>query len=183
MATWTIDPIHSEVKFKVKHLVVSTVTGNFQTFGGTVEAEKEDFSDAKITFEADVDSINTHNPQRDGHLKSADFFLAEAHPKMTFVSKGIEKKSNNDFVVTGDLNIRGIAKEIKLNVTYNGTILGFGNQPVAGFEISGKVNRKDFGMTFDALTEAGGIIVGEEVKIEITAEMQKQAATELKQAA
>ncbi|MDP4237132.1 MAG: YceI family protein [Bacteroidota bacterium] len=183
MATWTIDPVHSEVKFKVKHLVVSTVTGNFQTFSGKLEAEKEDFSDAKISFEADVASINTHNEQRDGHLTSADFFLAGEHPKLTFVSKSIEKKSGSEYVVTGDLNIRGIAKEIKLDVTYNGTILGFGNQPVAGFEITGKVNRKDFGMTFDALTEAGGIIVGEEVKIEIEAEMQKQAAVELAKAA
>ena len=183
MATWTIDPIHSEVKFKVKHLVISTVTGNFNTFSGTLEAEKEDFSDAKISFEADVDSIDTHNAQRDGHLKSADFFLAADHPKMTFVSSGIKKTSGNNYIVTGDLNIRGIAKEITLDVTYNGTILGFGNQPVAGFEISGKVNRKDFGMTFDALTEAGGVIVSEEVKIEILAEMQKQAAPELKKAA
>jgi polyisoprenoid-binding protein YceI len=183
MATWTIDPIHSEVKFKVKHLVISTVTGNFNTFSGTLQAEKEDFSDAKISFEADVDSIDTNNAQRDGHLKSADFFLSTDHPKLTFVSKNIERKSGNDYVVTGDLSIRGIAKEIKLDVVYNGTILGFGNQPVAGFEITGKVNRKDFGMTFDALTEAGGIIVSEEVKIEILAEMQKQAPAELKKAA
>ncbi|MFI5264180.1 MAG: YceI family protein [Candidatus Kapaibacterium sp.] len=183
MATWTIDPIHSEVKFKVKHLVVSTVTGNFNTFSGKLEAEKKDFSDAKISFEADVDSINTHNEQRDGHLKSADFFLATEHPKLTFVSKSIEKKNNQDYVVTGDLSIRGISKEVKLDVAYNGTILGFGNQPVAGFEITGKVNRKDFGMTFDAFTEAGGVIVSEEVKIEILAEMQKQAPAELKKAA
>src|SRR5205823_13843607 len=114
MATWTIDPIHSEVKFKVKHLVVSSVVGNFQTFSGTLEAEKEDFSDAKITFEADVHSITTHNDQRDGHLKSADFFLAEEHPKLTFVSNSITKKNSNEFSVTGDLNIRGISKEVRL---------------------------------------------------------------------
>lgn len=183
MATWTIDPVHSEVKFKVKHLVVSTVTGNFKTFSGSLEAENPDFSDAKISFEADIDSINTHNEQRDGHLKSADFFLAHEHPKMTFVSKSLEKKSDGEYTVTGDLNIRGIAKEIKLDVAYNGTILGFGNQPVAGFEITGKINRKDFGMTFDGFTEAGGIIVSEEVKIELNLEMQKQAVTELKKAA
>ncbi|MFI5263949.1 MAG: YceI family protein [Candidatus Kapaibacterium sp.] len=183
MATWTIDPIHSEVKFKVKHLVVSTVTGNFNTFSGTLEAEKEDFSDAKISFEADIDSIDTHNAQRDGHLKSADFFLAADHPKMTFTSKRLEKKSGNDFTVTGDLSIRGISKEVKLDVVYNGTILGFGNQPVAGFEVTGKINRKDFGMTFDAFTEAGGMIVSEDVKVELLLEMQKQAAAELKKAA
>jgi len=182
MATWTIDPIHSEVKFKVKHLVVSSVVGNFQTFSGTLEAEKEDFTDAKINFEADVHSITTHNDQRDGHLKSADFFLAEEHPKMTFVSKSIAKTNANEYSVTGDLSIRGISNEVKLDVVYNGTILGFGNVPTAGFESTDKVNRKDFGMTFNALTEAGHIVVGEEVKIEIAAEVNKQAVA-LKQAA
>ncbi|MEP7236137.1 MAG: YceI family protein [Ignavibacteriota bacterium] len=183
MATWTIDPAHSEVTFKVKHLVISTVTGNFQTFSGTVEALKEDFSDAKINFEADVNSITTHNEQRDGHLKTADFFDSANHPKMTFVSKMVEKNSDGNLIVTGDLSIRGITKEVKLDATYNGTILGFGNQPTAGFEIKGKVNRKDFGMTFDALTEAGGIIVSEEVRIEIGTELKKEALVEIKQAA
>jgi polyisoprenoid-binding protein YceI len=183
MATWTIDPIHSEVKFKVKHLVVATVTGNFQTFGGTLEAEKEDFSDAKVSFEADIHSITTHNEQRDAHLKSADFFLAEEHPKMTFVTKSISKKSDSELAVTGDLSIRGITKEVKLDVTYSGTILGFGNVPTAGFEITGKISRKDFGMTFNGLTEAGHIAVSDEVKIEINLEVHKQAEVELKKAA
>lgn len=182
MAIWTIDPLHSEVKFKVKHLVVATVTGNFQTFSGTLGAEKEDFSDTKMTFDADIDSITTHNEQRDGHLKSADFFLAAEYPKMTFVSKSIEKKSDSDLVVTGDLSIRGITKEVKLNVDYSGTILGFGNVPTAGFEVTGKINRKDFGMTFNGLTEAGHIAVSDEVKIEINLEMHKQEVA-LKQAA
>jgi polyisoprenoid-binding protein YceI len=183
MATWTLDSVHSEVKFKVKHLVISSVVGNFKTFSGKLEAENPDFSDANISFEADVNSITTHNDQRDGHLKSADFFLAEEHPKMTFTSKSIEKKDENEYSVTGDLNIRGVSKEIKLNAIYNGTVLGFGNIPTAGFEITGKVNRKDFGMSFNALTEAGHIVVGEEVKIEILAELQKQAEVELKKAA
>jgi polyisoprenoid-binding protein YceI len=182
MATWTIDPIHSEVKFKVRHLVVATVTGNFQTFSATLESEKEDFSDAKVRFEADIDSITTHNEQRDGHLKSADFFLATEYPKMTFVSKSIEKKSDSELTVTGDLSIRGISKEVKLDVAYNGTIIGFGNVPAAGFEITGKINRKDFGMTFNGLTEAGQIAVSDEVKIEINLEMHKQEVA-LKQAA
>ena len=183
MSTWTIDPVHSEVKFKVKHLVVATVTGNFRTFSGTVEAEKPDFSDAKISFEADVASVTTHNEQRDGHLQSADFFEAAAHPKMTFASKSIASKSANEFVVTGDLSIRGISKEVKLDVEYNGTVLGFGKVPTAGFEIKGKVNRKDYGMTFNGLTEAGHIVVSEEVKIEVFAELNQQAPVELKKAA
>jgi polyisoprenoid-binding protein YceI len=182
MAIWTIDPAHSEVKFKVKHLVVATVTGNFQTFSGSLEAQTEDFSDAKVNFEAEIDSLTTHNEQRDGHLKSADFFLAAEHPKMTFVSKKIERVTNSELIVTGDLQIRGITKEVKLNAEYNGTVIGFGNVPTAGFDVTGKINRKDFGMEFNALTEAGHIAVSEEVKIEISLELHKQDIA-LKQAA
>ncbi len=173
MATWKIDTAHTEIKFKVKHLVVSTVTGQFNVFNGTVESEKADFSDAKISFEADVNSINTKNEQRDGHLKSADFFDAENHPKLTFVSKSITKKSDEDYVVVGDITIRGIKKEISLNVTYNGTTKGFGGIDVAGFEITGKLNRFDFGLQWNALTEAGGIVVSDEVRLEISAELNK----------
>src|SRR4051812_19290044 len=126
MSIWIIDPIHSEIKFKVKHLVVSTVTGSFKSFSGKVEAENPDFSDAKISFEADVASVTTNNEQRDGHLQTADFFDAANHPKMTFISKSIVKKSDSEYSVTGDLSIRGNVKEVTLNVTYNGTILGFG---------------------------------------------------------
>ena len=173
MTIWKVDPAHSEIKFKVKHLVVSTVTGQFNSFSGTVESEKADFSDAKISFEADVNSINTKNEQRDGYLKSADFFDAANHPKLTFVSKSISKKSDQDYVVIGDITIRGTKKEISLNVTYNGSTKGFGGVDVAGFEISGKLNRFDFGLQWNALTEAGGIVVSDEVKIEISAELNK----------
>lgn len=173
MATWKIDPAHSEIKFKVKHLVVSTVTGQFKVFDATVESEKSDFSDAKISFWADVNSIDTRNEQRDAHLKSADFFDAENHPKIVFESKAINKKSDNEYEVVGDLTIRGVTKEIKLNVTYNGTVKGFGGGEVAGFEMTGKLNRFDYGLQWNALTEAGGIVVGEEVKIEISCELTK----------
>jgi polyisoprenoid-binding protein YceI len=183
MALWSLDPIHSEIKFKVKHLMVAHVTGNFQTFSGTVEAEKEDFSDAKISFEANTDSVTTHNEQRDAHLKTADFFHAAEHPKMKFVSKSIEKKSDEDYTVKGDLTILGITKEVSLAVTYYGTAMGFGGVQVAGFEIHGKVNRQDFGLKFNALTETGGFVIGDEVKIDINVELHKQAAEALKQAA
>lgn len=173
MATWKIDPSHSEIKFKVKHLVVSTVTGQFDKFDATVEAQKPDFSDAKISFWADVNSINTRNEQRDAHLKSADFFDTLNYPRLEFTSKSIFKKSESDYEVTGDLTIRGTTKEIKLNVTYNGTVKGFGGTEVAGFEISGKLNRFDFGFQWNALTEAGGIVVSDEVKIEIACEFIK----------
>ena len=177
MTRWKIDPAHSEIKFKVKHLVVSTVTGQFNKFDAVVESDKADFTDAKISFEADVNSVDTKNEQRDTHLKSADFFDAANYPKLTFVSKSVNKKSDNEYEVTGDITIRGTKKEIKLNVTYNGTVKGFGGVEVAGFEITGKLNRFDFGLQWNALTEVGGVVVAEEVKLEIAAELQKSTDT------
>lgn len=173
MTTWKIDNAHSEINFKVKHLVVSTVTGHFNKFDASIETNKEDFSDAKINFEAEINSINTKNEQRDTHLKSADFFDAENHPKMKFISKSIKKLSDHELQVKGDLTIRGIKKEIILDVIYNGTVSGFGGIEVAGFEVRGKVNRFDFGLQWNALTEAGGVVVSNEVKIEILAEFNK----------
>jgi len=173
MTTWKIDPTHSEINFKVKHLVVSTVTGHFSKFDAAIETSKEDFSDAKINFEADINSIDTKNEQRDGHLKSADFFDAEKHPKMTFVSKSVKKISDHEMQVIGSLKLRGVTKEVTLDVIYNGTVAGFGGTEVAGFEVRGKVNRFDFGLQWNALTEAGGVVVSNEVKIEILAEFNK----------
>ncbi|NWF51082.1 MAG: YceI family protein [Ignavibacteriaceae bacterium] len=173
MTTWKIDPAHSEINFKVKHLLVSTVTGHFGGFDAQIESSKEDFSDAKIKFEADIDSIDTKNEQRDNHLKSPDFFDAANHPKMTFVSKSVKKISDHEMQVTGDLEIRGITKEISLDVIFNGVVSGFGGIEVAGFEVRGKLNRFDYGLQWNALTEAGGVIVSNEVKIEILAEFNK----------
>jgi polyisoprenoid-binding protein YceI len=176
MTTWKIDPVHSEINFKVKHLLVSTVTGRFDKFNATIDTNNEDFSDAKINFEADINSISTKNDQRDGHLKSADFFDAENYPKMTFVSKTIKRISDHELQVKGDLTIRGIKKEISLDVIYNGTVSGFGGSEVSGFEIRGKVNRFDYGLQWNALTETGGVVVSNEVKIEILAEFNKVQA-------
>lgn len=173
MTTWKIDPAHSEVKFKVKHLVVSTVTGHFNKFDAKVETANGDFADAKISFEAEIGSIDTKNEQRDGHLKSPDFFDAANHPKLTFVSKSFKKKANGEYELVGDLTVRGTKKETKLDVVYNGTVKGFGGVDVAGFEITGKINRQDFGLTWSALTEAGGVVVSDDVKFEINAEFLK----------
>jgi polyisoprenoid-binding protein YceI len=174
MATWKMDTAHSEVKFKVRHLVISTVTGNFDVFSGTAESSKEDFTDAKISFEADVNSIDTKNEQRNGHLKSADFFDAANHPKITFTSKSLRKKSGDEYELTGDLTIRGTTKELKLAVVYNGTVKGFGGSfDVAAFEISGKIKRQDFGLMWNGITETGGVVVSDEVKIEVFAEFVK----------
>ena len=173
MAKWQIDPAHSEVKFKVKHLVVSTVTGHFKDFSAVIEANQDDFSDARITFEADVNSISTNNEQRDAHLRSPDFFDAANHPRMTFRSKGVTRLSENEYEVTGDLTLRGRTRPITLDVTYNGTVAGFGGAKVAGFEIAGKINRFDYGLTWNAMTEAGGVVVSSDVKLDISAEFNQ----------
>ncbi len=170
MAQWTLDPAHSEIAFKVKHLVISTVTGQFKRFSGTVQANKPDFSDAHIQFEADIDSISTNNEQRDSHLKSPDFFDAAGYPKLSFASTSIARKSDGVYVLAGDLTIRGTKRRITLDANYNGTVKGFDGD-VAAFEITGKLNRKDFGLRWDATTEAGGIVVGDEVKLSIVVEL------------
>ncbi len=181
MKTWKIDSAHSEVKFKVKHLLVSTVSGKFNKFDAEIESPEDDFDNAKVTFSADIDSIDTGNAQRDGHLKSADFFDAENHPKISFISKSFKKVSEGNYKLTGDFSIRGVTKEITLDVEYNGKSRGFDNLEVAGFEITGKINRFDFGLEWNALTEAGGIVVGPDVKLEIFAEMKE--AVEVSKAA
>jgi len=174
MATWKMDTAHSEVKFKVKHLVVSTVSGHFENFSATAESSKPDFSDAVINFEADVNSIATKNAQRDGHLKSPDFFDAANHPKITFASKSFKPVSGDEYELQGDLTIRGITRAIKLTATYNGTVKGFGGSfDVAAFEVTGKIKRQEFGLTWNGLTETGGIVVSDEVKIEVFAEFVK----------
>ena len=170
MTTWKIDPVHSEINFNVKHLVISTVRGHFDKFDATIETGKEDFSDAKIEFEADVNSINTKNKQRDAHLRSADFFDAENYSKMTFKSTSVKKVSDYELQIKGKLTLRGVTKEITLDVIYNGKVNGLGGSDVAGFEVRGKLNRFDYGLQWNALTEAGGVIVSNEVKIEIFAE-------------
>jgi len=173
MTTWKIDPAHSEVNFKVKHLVVSTVSGHFGSFDATIETRDDDFANASVKFEADINTINTKNEQRDGHLKSPDFFDAASYPKMSFVSTSVKKTSDFEFRVTGNLTMRGVTKEIALDVIYNGTVSGFGATQVAGFEIRTRINRFDFGLTWSALTETGGVVVSNEVKIEILAEFNK----------
>lgn len=174
MSTWTIDTNHSEVSFKVKHLVISTASGKFTSFEGTLESDKEDFSDAKINFSADINSIHTGNEQRDGHLKSADFFDAVKFPKLSFVSSQLVHKSGNDYGLKGDFTMHGITKPIELAVELGGVQKDLYGNTVAGFELNGKINRQDFGLTWGAVTEAGGIVVSDEVKLHINAELIKK---------
>lgn len=175
MATYKIDPAHSEITFKVKHLVITTVTGHFTKFDATMESNQEDFSDAKISFEADVNSISTHNEQRDTHLKSADFFHAEQNPKITFQSTSFKKKDNNEYELNGDLTIFTVTKPLSLNVEYGGNVIDPWGQNKEGFEIEGKIKRSEFGLKWNAVTEAGGAVVSDDVRLILNVQMIKQA--------
>ncbi|RFZ94154.1 polyisoprenoid-binding protein [Mucilaginibacter conchicola] len=176
MATtkWVLDPMHSEVQFKVKHLVISTVTGSFKSFEGSLETENDDFSDAKVEFSLDVDSIDTNQSQRDEHLKGADFFDAASHPKISFKSTSFTK-DGDDYKLKGDLTIKGITKPVSLDVEHGGVATDFYGNNKAGFDVSGKINRKEFGLTWEGVTEAGSIVVGEDIKLTASIQFAKQA--------
>ena len=167
MATkWNLDPSHSEVQFKVKHMVISTVTGNFDHFNAGVESNDNNFSDAKFEFDAKVESINTKNADRDGHLKSADFFAAEQFPEMKFEStSGIQNGK-----IEGTLEIRGEKQPITLNADFGGVIKDPYGLTRAGFEFSGEINRKDYGLGWSQVTEAGGLVVSDKVKLLVNLE-------------
>ncbi len=162
---WTIDPTHSEIQFKIRHLMISNVTGQFTKFQGTVETNGQDFSTAKARFTADVDSISTNNPQRDAHLQNSDFFDGDNHPQLVFVSDKLVKQEDENYEIHGNLTMRGVTKKIILQGDFGGiTQDPWGNTRV-GFTVNGKLNRMDYGVSFGMLTETGGIALGEEVKI------------------
>lgn len=169
-STWIIDPMHSEVVFKVKHMMISTVTGQFEDFEGKLETTSDSFEDANFNVTIKTHSVNTKIKDRDAHLKSADFFDADSHPEISFVSTGY-----SDGELTGDLTIKGITKSVTLEVEYNGTAVDPYGQTKAGFEASGKINRKDFGLTWSAVTEAGSIVVSDTVTLLINVQFIKQS--------
>lgn len=173
-STWQLDPAHSKIGFTVTHLVISEVEGNFNKFDGKVISTKPDFSDSQIEFTADINSIDTDNEDRDKHLKSPDFFDAAKHDKLKFVSKSFKKVSENTFKVTGDLTIKGVTKPVTLDAVYGGTVKDPYGNTKAGFKLTGKINRKDFGLTWNALTEAGGAVVSDEVNLVAKVQLQKQ---------
>jgi len=171
---WKIDPTHSEVIFKVKHLMITTVTGYFTRFDLNVETEGDDFTKAgKISFSADIDSISTNNEQRDGHLKSADFFDSEKHPQLTFEGKSLTK-DGDDYKLNGDLTIRGITQNITVDVEYGGVVVDPYGQTKAGFTVNGKISRKAFGLTWSAVTEAGQVVVSDDIKVHAEIQLVKQ---------
>jgi len=170
---WVIDTTHSEVQFKVKHLVISTVTGAFKKFAGEVLSETDDFDGAKVSFSVDVDSIDTNQADRDGHLKSDDFFAASQHPNITFSNGTLKKVSGNNYKLAGTFTVRGVAKPLELDVEFGGIVKDPWGNTKAGFEINGKINRKDYGLTWSAVTEAGGMVVGDDVKLHLNVELAK----------
>lgn len=161
---WTIDPTHSEINFKAKHLVISTVTGKFKKFEGEAEASAQDFDGANVGFTADIDSIDTNQSDRDAHLKSGDFFDAEKFPKLKFAN-GVLVKNGGDYLLKGDLTIKDTTKPIELSVDFGGVADDPYGNTKAGFELEGKISRKDYGLTWNAVTEAGSVVVGDQIKI------------------
>lgn len=166
MATtkWTLDPTHSELQFKVKHLMITTVTGTLKSFSAELISEGDDFTDAEISFTGEIGSIDTGNNDRDNHLKSADFFDAGTHPTINFTSTDVEK-DGDDFIVTGNLTIKGETKTVKLTAEFGGIATDPWGNTKAGFTLSGKINRSEFGLTWNAALETGGVMVSEEVRI------------------
>jgi len=170
---WTIDKAHSKVQFTVTHLIISEVSGQFKSFDGNIESSKDDFTDAKIDFTMDVNSISTDNDARDKHLKSDDFFNAEKFPKITFKEKSLKKVDAKNYKLVGDFTIRDVTKEITLDVVYNGSIKDPWGNTKAGFKVKGEINRFDYNLKWNSLIEAGGAVVGKTVTMIIDLELQK----------
>jgi len=171
-ANWKVDASHSNVKFTVTHLVVSEVEGYFRVFDGSISAEKEDFSDANIQFSVDANSINTDNTNRDEHLKGDDFFNTAKFPSMTFKSTSFKKVSDKKYVLTGNLTIRDVTKQVSFDVTYNGKVKDPWGNTKSGFKASSSINRQDYKLTWSKLTEAGGAVVSDEVDIRLNLEFK-----------
>jgi polyisoprenoid-binding protein YceI len=168
--SWVIDKVHSHVGFSVKHMMVSTVRGRFKEYSGTLNLDAKDFTRSTFSGEIDVASIDTSNADRDNHLRTGDFFDAANHPKITFKSTRIEDKGDGAYVVHGDLTIRGVTKPVALDVDYHGTSKNPYGKTVTGFSARGTINRKDFGVSFNAILETGGVAVAEKVKLELDIE-------------
>lgn len=173
--TWNLDPSHSEVTFKVKHMMITNVSGNFSDFSVNVVSDGDDFTNAEVNFTAKTASVNTGSAQRDGHLQSPDFFDAEKHPEIKFKATKVEKVSDGNYKLHGDLTIKDVTKNIALDAEHG----GIGKDPYgnvkAGFTVTGKINRKDFGLSWNAALETGGVMVSEDVKINCEIQVVKAA--------
>ncbi|RTY87513.1 YceI family protein [Flavobacterium sp. GT3R68] len=176
MATtkWVIDPAHSEIGFKVKHMMFTNITGKFENYDATIVSDDDNFENATMEFSADIDSINTRNTDRDTHLKSGDFFNAENHPKLTFKASSFTKKADGEYELAGDLTMRGVTKFVKLDAEFSGLMKDPWGNTKAGLNISGKINRKDWGLNWNSALETGGVLVGEDVSLIIELQLAKQ---------
>ncbi|MFV0592809.1 MAG: YceI family protein [Draconibacterium sp.] len=172
--SWTLDPSHSEITFKVKHMMISNVRGEFKSFAASIDGE--DFETSKVIVTIDADSIFTNSTDRDNHLKSADFFDAENYKQLVFTSSSLKKSDDDEYKLTGLLTIKDISKEVTLDVEFGGTNKDPWGNEKAGFSISGKINRKDWGLNWNAALEAGGVMVSEEVKIQAEVQFVKQTS-------
>lgn len=171
---WNVDKMHSEVGFKVKHMMITNVSGTFGEFDVNATTQGDDFSTANIGFSVNIDSINTGVADRDGHLKSDDFFNAEAYPQMTFKSTGITKKDDENFTISGDLTIRDITKKVDFDAEFGGIVVDPYGQTKAGLTVSGKLKRSEFGLKWSAITEAGSIVVSDDIKLNGEIQLIKQ---------
>jgi polyisoprenoid-binding protein YceI len=172
---WVLDPAHSELGFKIKHLMISNVSGSFKSFQAEAETEEADFSTAQIKATAEIASIFTNNEQRDAHLRNSDFFEVEKYPELRFQSTKVEKTDSDTFHLYGDLTLKGVTRPVKLNVEFNGVTKDPWGGQRAGFVVTGKIKRSDWGINFNAALETGGVVLGEEVKIISEIQLVKQA--------
>jgi len=179
MATtkWVLDPTHSELGFKIKHLMISNVSGSLKSFQATIETQGEDFTTAQVSLSADMASISTNNDQRDAHLRNSDFFEVEKYPELKFTSTKLEKIDSDTFALFGDLTLKGVTRPVKLNVEFNGVAKDPWGGERAGFVVTGKINRSDFGINFNAALETGGVVLSEEVRILSEIQVVKQAVS------
>lgn len=164
--TWNLDAAHSEVTFRVKHLVIATVSGKFSKFSSAVTTEGDDFTTANIRFDVETGSIDTGVEARDNHLRSDDFFNSEAFPNLTFVATAIRQVDGSEHEIDGHLTIRDVTQPITLKADFGGIAKDPYGQVKAGFEVEGKIKRKEFGLSWNAMTEAGGAVVSDEVKFQ-----------------
>jgi len=176
LQTWSLDPSHSEIVFKVKHLMITNVKGEFKSFNGTIVAAGNDFSKAKINLTLDAASIFTNSTDRDAHLRSADFFDTEVFPELVFEGTAFSRLDDENFKLTGNLTMKGITKEVTLDVEFGGLMKDPWGNEKAGFSVSGKLNRKDWGLNWNAALESGGVLVSEEVRINAEVQFVKQVA-------
>lgn len=171
---WALDKVHTQIQFKVKHLMITTITGNFSEYEAFVETEGVDFNTAKISFTADTASVSTGNFDRDKHIRSIDFFDVENHPQLKFVSTGVKKlDEKGNYKLYGDLTIRDVTKNVELDVEFSGMVKDPSGITKAGFVMTGRVNRKDFGLKWNVITEAGSLLVGEEVRLDCEIQLRE----------